>query len=192
MVSGGTPDKANELFWKGEIPWASPKDMKRPRLSDTEDHISEEAVTAGGLKLIPANTVLIVVRGMILAHSFPVAITAAPMTINQDMKALLPLRIQPEFLAYLLIGLKSVMLSFVEEAAHGTRKLTTEAFAKLPVAVPSAAEQSSIVLELEKAAEHLRSTTSRLMRQIELFTEHRQALITAAVTGQLVIPGVAA
>lgn len=189
MVSGGTPNKDTERFWNGEVPWASPKDMKRFRLADTEDHVSNEAVTVAGLKVVPAGTVLVVVRGMILAHSFPVAITTEPMTINQDMKALLPTpRVHPEFLAYLLVGLKSVMLSFVEEAAHGTRKLATEVWSKLPVALPGHPEQRSIVEELECESTYVAKAASRLEHQIGLLTEHRQALITAAVTGVLPVP----
>lgn len=37
---------------------------------------------------VSAGAVLFVVRGMILAHTFPVALTRVPVTINQDMKAL--------------------------------------------------------------------------------------------------------
>lgn len=193
MVSGGTPNKDTERFWNGEMPWASPKDMKRFRLADTEDHVSDEAVAVAGLKMVPAGTVLVVVRGMILAHSFPVAITTEPMTINQDMKALLPTpRVRPEFLAYLLVGLKSVMLSFVEEAAHGTRKLATEVWSKLPVAIPGHAEQRAIEQELERESTHVAKATSRLEHQIGLLTERRQALITAAVTGELTVPGAVA
>ncbi len=43
VVSGGTPSKSRQDFWAGPIPWASPKDMKKTFLGDTEDHISEEA-----------------------------------------------------------------------------------------------------------------------------------------------------
>src|SRR5436190_1576198 len=32
-LSGGTPSKANPELWAGPIPWVSPKDMKRSRLS---------------------------------------------------------------------------------------------------------------------------------------------------------------
>ena len=38
--------------------------------------------------MIPPGSVLLVVRGMILAHSVPVATTEASVTIKQDMKAL--------------------------------------------------------------------------------------------------------
>ena len=43
LVSGGTPDKGRSDWWRGTIPWASPKDMKSARLLDTQDHITQEA-----------------------------------------------------------------------------------------------------------------------------------------------------
>lgn len=89
-VSGGTPSKNDPEFWDGEIPWVSPKDMKRPVITDSIDHITEAALQRGGQKLLQPPAVLAVVRGMILAHTFPVAEIAAPVTINQDMKALVP------------------------------------------------------------------------------------------------------
>lgn len=46
--------------------------------------------------------------------------------------------------------------------------------------------------ELSKIERSINEIQQRLDRQIELLTEHRQALITAAVTGQLEIPGAAA
>ena len=54
--SGGTPSKKNPEFWQGTIPWVSPKDMKRPRLDDVTDHISQEALESGS-KLAPAGSV---------------------------------------------------------------------------------------------------------------------------------------
>src|SRR5205085_6403377 len=77
--SGGTPSKQRSEWWEGTIPWASPKDMKRPRLHDTQDHLTMEAIREGS-RLVPAGTVFVVVRGMILAKDFPVAITEVPMS----------------------------------------------------------------------------------------------------------------
>src|SRR3712207_8142790 len=53
----------------------SPKDMKRLYLSDSIDHITEEAIRQSTVQIISQNSLLFVVRGMILAHSFPVALT---------------------------------------------------------------------------------------------------------------------
>jgi type I restriction enzyme, S subunit len=82
MISGGTPNKENIEYWKGEIPWVSPKDMKSRIITDTIDHISQIAIDESGLELIEPPVVLIVVRGMILAHTFPVGVTTFPVTIN--------------------------------------------------------------------------------------------------------------
>jgi type I restriction enzyme S subunit len=62
----------------------------------------------------------------------------------------------------------------------------------LPLPVPSLDEQRRVVeLLTEASADHDRLMTA-LEKQISLLAEHRQALITAAVTGELRIPGVAA
>lgn len=73
FLGGGTPAKSNTSFWKGPLPWVSPKDMKRPYIDDAEDHISMAAVEGSAVRLISPQSLLCVVRGMILAHSFPVA-----------------------------------------------------------------------------------------------------------------------
>src|SRR5512138_158157 len=69
--SGGTPSKAVRQYWDGPIPWVSPKDMKAFELHDVTDHVSD-AAAEHGTRVVPANTIFVVVRGMILAHTFPV------------------------------------------------------------------------------------------------------------------------
>jgi type I restriction enzyme S subunit len=57
---------------------------------------------------------------------------------------------------------------------------------------PSADEQDAIVRVLDREKLAVDEVTRALERQLESLQERRQALITAAVTGQLEIPGVAA
>ena len=38
IVGGGTPSKKNPSYWRGSIPWVSPKDMKRWEIHDAIDH----------------------------------------------------------------------------------------------------------------------------------------------------------
>ncbi|MFQ5804372.1 MAG: restriction endonuclease subunit S [Candidatus Methylomirabilales bacterium] len=152
VTGGGTPSKQNDAYWKGAVPWVSPKDMKARVITDTEDHISEAAVSGSAAKWVEPKSVLVVVRGMILARSFPVALSDVRLTINQDMKALTPLsRIDPRFLAFALRSAERVILSRVEIAAHGTRRLPTEALLSLQIPVPTKEEQMSVVQELEEA-----------------------------------------
>ena len=146
FVSGGTPSKSREDYWQGPLPWVSPKDMKLPEIFDAEDHISNQVPVQTSLKLIPPGAVLIVVRGMILVHTIPVAITRAPVTVNQDMKALCAYgSVNEEYLMWLLRISQRWLLTLVTTAAHGTRKIDTSRLESLPIPIPPKALQESFV-----------------------------------------------
>ena len=133
---------------------------------------------------------LIVVRGMNLAHSFPVAITGAPVTINQDMKALTSRRrLNAEFLLWLLTGIVGIFVSLVDESAHGTRKLESEIVAGVRVVLPPTDEQISIVDFLDRKTAKIDALVAKIETAIEHLQEHRTALITAAVTGKIDVRG---
>ncbi len=184
---GKTPSKDNGRFWDGNIPWVSPKDMKVDVLESSIDKITELAVQQCGMTMLEARTVLIVVRGMILAHSFPVAETSVPVTINQDMKALTPREdVEATFLRLLLQSLKQVVVDIlVAEAAHGTRVLRTDIWKQLPVFLPPQSEQKAIIQRIEGDARKIDMLVKASMRSIQLLKERRSALVTAAVTGQI-------
>jgi type I restriction enzyme S subunit len=115
ILGGGTPSKANVAFWQGKIPWVSPKDMKVHNLYDSEDHISELALQSGATTLIPKNSILVVVRSGILRRKLPISINRVPVTINQDMKALIPDNdILCDFLAWWFKGKEAVILKHVK------------------------------------------------------------------------------
>lgn len=142
IASGGTPSKARPDFWEGDLPWVSPKDMKRTVIVDAIDHISPKVVEETNLKLVPKDSVLMVVRGMILAHTVPIAITARPVTINQDMKALTAKEgVMPAFLLWHLKVMHHELLGATSTAAHGTKKLETKDLLRQPVVVPPLALQ---------------------------------------------------
>ena len=44
ITGGGTPTTTVLKYWEGSIPWVSPKDMKSEIVSDSIDHVSEEAI----------------------------------------------------------------------------------------------------------------------------------------------------
>ena len=147
---GGTPSKSDPFYWEGKIPWITPKDMKRRELSDAIDHISERATQESAAKLIEPGAVLVVVRGMILVHTFPSAVLRAPATINQDMKALVPKKeLLPEFLCALFWASNARMLELVAKSTHDTRKFETDKLLGTSVVVPPLPEQRRIVAELD-------------------------------------------
>ena len=90
ILGGGTPSKVHSEYFNGNIPWVTPKDMKTRIIIDSKDHITREAILRSSAKLIPANSVLMVIRSGILKHTLPVAINKVKVTMNQDMKAFVP------------------------------------------------------------------------------------------------------
>ncbi|EMB7752066.1 TPA: restriction endonuclease subunit S [Serratia marcescens] len=183
---GGTPSKNNPKFWIGDIPWVSPKDMKAQYIYDAEDHVSEEAVKLSSTKKIPIDSVLIVVRGMILAHSVPVSINKEIVTINQDMKALIPNEnITSEYFYLVLTGFKRFLLELTDNSAHGTKCLRTDLLEKLWIPLPSIKQQEEIIRNVNELVAKLDSLVLRQEEAKKLLQERRTALISAAVTGKI-------
>lgn len=101
IYGGGTPSKSHpEYYENGNIPWISSKDMKTDVLTGSQIYINQLGVDNSTAKMVPANSVIMVIRSGILKHTLPVAINAIPVTVNQDLKVFIPCdRVLPRFLA---------------------------------------------------------------------------------------------
>lgn len=177
--SGGTPSKKRADFWQGTIPWVSPKDMKRSRLEDVVDHISQEALEAGS-KLAPAGSVFIVVRGMILAKTVPVALAEVPMAINQDMKAIIPgPKLRSAFLLYALETLRGDLLKKVGRSGHGTCTLMGQEIEALKIPLPDLATQEKIASVIENLEQKKEAHKRKKNQLQDLFRTLLHELMTA-------------
>lgn len=181
MVSGGTPSKNRSDWWKGKIPWVSTKDLKQPRLWDTQDHISEEGLQNGS-RLVPAKTLFVAVRGMCLAKDIPVAMAEVPMAFNQDIKALMPLsNVDAEYLLYTFQYHKADILQFVGTSAHGTKRLGTSSLQVLPILLPPIEEQQLISSALRGCDRKIIA----LEQEMALLNELFRAMLEELMTGRL-------
>lgn len=182
FCNGGTPSKANASFWQGEIPWVSPKDMKSLVLTDTEDHVSHEAIESSATKLLPAGTVLCVVRSGILQHTLPVGITARSMCTNQDILAISPdsSRLEPKYLLFVLKGRSAEILRDGIKTGVTVQSFHNGFFKTLEIPLPPLEEQRRIVAEIEE--EQLRIQNYELA--IEECRKRIQQKIQAVWTGE--------
>lgn len=143
-VSGGTPSKQNPDYWNGDVPWVSAKDMKSFRLYDSKDHVTSDALN-NGTKVVPARSLLLLVRGMTLHDDLPICMAMREMAFNQDVKALVPkAHVVPEFLAYWLLANKRTLLELVDSASHGTGRIHTNVFKKVELRLPPLPTQRRI------------------------------------------------
>jgi type I restriction enzyme S subunit len=186
LSSGGTPSKGNLAYWDGTVPWASSKDLKPEELFDTQDHITQKALDDKAAQLVPSGSILTVVRGMILQHTFPVVVARVPMAFNQDLKSILPTsEVDADFLSWLLRGASDVVLSSTDEAGHGTKVLRMETWLAIPVPVPPLKEQACVAANIVKRLDQLDTLNTDANHAIQLMQERRTALISAAVTGKI-------
>ncbi len=183
---GGTPTKSNPAFWKGDIPWVSPKDIKVARLWDSSDHLSTGAIEASATTVIPKGSVLVVTRSGILAHTLPIATNEVPLAINQDLKAITPFPgIDAEYLAWTLRGLERRILK--ECSKHGTTVHSVEVprLQAFDVPVAPRQEQRRIVAKIEELFSELDKGIESLKaarRQLEVY---RQSVLKQAFEGKL-------
>jgi len=135
IFGGGTPSKSHPEYFTGTIPWVSPKDMKHLVISDSIDHITEDAIANSTTNIVPINSVLMVIRSGILKHTLPVAINRVPVTINQDMKAFVPNKtVTAEYLIYYFKAIEADVLSGVRSVTADN--IDFKAFQKRTVIMP--------------------------------------------------------
>jgi len=193
ITGGMTPSMDVRRYWDGSIPWVTPKDMKQTSLRDSSIRVTEDAIRETSLRVIPAPAVLMVVRGMILARKVPIAWTMAPVTVNQDMKALLPAPgLDARFLAAFLSASKEAFVPLIDEAGHGTRRLPTDRWRDLLIVLPPPGEQAEIVVALDSATGSVERAVVTATNEISMIREYRFRLIADVVTGKLDVRDAAA
>ena len=185
IVGGGTPSTDNPEFWNGEVPWVSPKDMKTIRIIKTQDYITRLAISNSSASLIPSQSNLIVVRSGILKHTLPVAINEIEVSLNQDMKALIPSeKLISKFLFYLLKGFGEKNLLACSKMGATVDSIEMESLVNFKFSSPSIFEQEKIANYLDQKTTQLDHLIQKEQQRIDLLKEYRQSLISEVVTGK--------
>ena len=148
-ISGGTPSKKVASFWKGEIPWVSPKDMKTDFITKTEDYISESAIENSSTQFLEIGNIIFVMRSGILQHTVPVAINKVPVTINQDLRAfkLLDESADEEYLLRFFQNTQKLLLKLVKTGAT-VQSIDTKRLEDLNIPIPPLSIQKKIVVHI--------------------------------------------
>lgn len=140
--------------------------MKVDRIYDTQDYLTPLGAK-NGTRLVPKDTILFVVRGMILASEFPVALTKREVAFNQDLKAVRPADfIDTDFLFHWFRANSYEILGRADEAGHGTKRIQTDRLLALPIHVPPLPTQRRIAGILS-AYDELIENSQRRIRILE-------------------------
>lgn len=112
--------------------------------------------------------------------------------VSQHVAILRPDGVAPRWLALSLFADQAQSQLLGGQYGGTKQQLGLDELANLRIRVPDPAEQGLRLAALDRAWTCSEKAKQRLVRQVDLLGEHRQALITAAVTGELSVPGVAA
>lgn len=149
LQMGKTPARANDGYWhNGNNPWVSIADLStyNKYVSGTKESITDMAVSDSGIKLVPANTVIMSFKLSI----GKVAITRSPIYTNEAIMAFIPngkSEVLPDYLYYLFLG---------KDWNDGTNRavmgdtLNKATLSELEISIPSLEEQKCIAQKLDK------------------------------------------
>jgi type I restriction enzyme S subunit len=108
--------------------------------------------------------------------------------VSQHVAILRPSAVEPEWLAYSLYSFRAQDQLLGGQYGGTKQQLGLDELAELRIGNPDRKEQSRRVELMERARRNSEDLLAQLQQQIDLLRERRQALITAAVTGELDIP----
>lgn len=192
IFGGGTPSKEFAEYWNGDIPWVSPKDMKSEEIDSTEDYITEDGLYNSTTVLIKEKAILIVVRSGILKRYLPIATNKVPVTINQDMKAIIPYKyVTVDYLAWYMKGISNFILFSCKKDGATVDSIESDDLQNLVVSFPDMEEQVAIVDFLHEKISEIDTLKSDIQIQINKLKEYRQSLILEAITGKFDVRDVA-
>ncbi|MDA2989401.1 MAG: restriction endonuclease subunit S [Actinomycetota bacterium] len=191
-IAGGTPDSNDSSFWTDEAEgtaWVAIGDMlDSSTTTETVRRLTPAGLAAVRLRPAPAGTLLFAMY----ASLGKLTVSGMPCVWNQAILGLVPddTKVDSEYLALWL----EVLRQHFGVLARSTTQdnLNAEQVGALPIPNRPLEDQLRVVRQLRPSLTSISSSTSLLVSQVDLLRERRQALITAAVTGELEIPGVAA
>lgn len=139
------------------------------------------------MNIIPANSVLMVTRSGILAHTFPVALTLCEITINQDIKAFIPDEnmILARYAATLLKGLEHRILNECSKTGTTVSSVETRLLQTLEFDLPPIEEQTEIVRRVEELFAFADQVEQRV-KDAQAHVNHlTQSILAKAFRGEL-------
>ena len=179
-LSGGTPSKSDPSLWNGGVPWISPKVMNDIHADEADEHVSQCAID-NGTRLAPARSTLVMVRGMGLHQRVRVSQARREVSFNQDVKALVPTRIEASLLLFALLDAQQELLAKVESSGHGTGKLPSDVLLGYPITLPDL----NLQRELASVFDSLNNRIASARDQSRTLSILRDTLLPKLISGEL-------
>lgn len=181
--TGSTPDRSNERYWDGDIPWVKTGEINYSIITATEETISHAALNSCSVTLSPPGTLLLALYGQGVTRG-RVAVLGIHATYNQACAAIQAgNRLNVDFLHAFFVFAYRYIRNMGNETTQ--MNLNIEFVKRISVVVPPLSEQTAIVQYISLTSAKIDRLIAKAQQAIVLQKEHRTALISAAVTGKI-------
>ena len=177
ILPGGTPSKAVNEYWNGDIPFFGPTDYSNEVFQlTTAESITQKGLDNCSSLLYPNNTILITARGSV----GKLVIVGKPMAMNQSCYAIKPKKLEDySYLFYLTVQLIGILK--LKETGSVFKSITT-----------SDIEHSSLIIASQKIINLYCQKVSPIFEQIKYnsveisrLTALRDRLLPLLMNGQV-------
>jgi type I restriction enzyme S subunit len=191
LESGHTPSRQHPEYWVDcTVPWITTsevwqvRDGRAEHITETKEKVSELGLANSSARKLPAGTVVLS-RTASVGFS---AIMPVEMATSQDFADWVPgPRVTSEYLLYTFRSMRREFDRLMMGSTHQTIYMPD--IRKLEMPLPPLEEQWAVVDHVRRSTGTIDSLVDKTRRSIDLLREYRTALIAAAVTGQIDIPG---
>ncbi len=185
--NGSTPSVDNADYWDDQgYPWLNSSVVNVSPVTVASRFVTETALRECHLPKIQPPAVLVGITGQGKTRGMA-AVLGVEATINQHLAFIKP-RTQALCADYLchLLGHAYAFLRSDSDGAGSTKgAITCEQLANMKIPVPPRCEQIEICARIGQSLAVSMPVRSKIQASLDLLTERRAALITAAVTGQI-------
>lgn len=151
IKSGGTPDRGNNDYWNGNIPYIKTGQIFFNKIYEADEFITEEGLNNSSTRLIPSGTILMAMYGQGVTRG-RVAVLEIEAAINQAVAAILIKKdkIVNQFLYYQLQGLYEYLREISDARGGNQSNLNSKLIKELKIRIPPLETQRQIVAQIEK------------------------------------------
>lgn len=179
--SGGTPSRKVSEYYNGDISWVKTGELNDDYIFETEEHITQEAISHSSAKIYPTDTVVIAMYGAIIGK---VGILGIPAATNQACACAI---VKPSTdYKYLFYYAQSQKDDFIKKGKGGAQPNISQEiikFHKFPL--PPLAEQQRIVDRIESLFAKLDEAKEKAQAVVDSFETRKAAILHKAFTGEL-------
>jgi len=150
IKSGGTPDRSNESFWNGDIPWVTTTLIDYGVIGAANECITAEGLKNSSTWIVPKGTVLMAMYGQGVTRG-RVAFLGIDAAINQACAAFIlkTHSLDPRYL-FRVLQSRYEHLREISDARGGNQSnLSAQVLKEYSIPLPPLATQQTIVAEIE-------------------------------------------